>query len=95
VPIAIFDVIVNLLQGAANLFKSEQLEDAAEFGRIGRYYAIEDMLTTDPAERYGRTKLREHYERIANEGQDYDPYTTLFGSQQGKEEFAAATKSEE
>ena len=66
-----------------------QLEDAAEFGRIGRYYAIEDMLTTDPAERYGRTTLREHYERIAKEGQDYDPYTTLFGSQKGKEAFAA------
>ena len=37
-----------------------------------------DMLTTDPADRYGRTTLREHYERIAKEGQDYDPYTTLF-----------------
>ena len=55
-----------------------------------RYYAIEDMLTTDPADKYGRTSLREHYERIAKEGQDYDPYTTLFGSQKGKEEFAAA-----
>eukprot|EP00966_Prymnesium_polylepis_P079774 1848489-Prymnesium_polylepis.1 len=51
VPIGIFDVIINLLQGAADLFKSEKLEDAAEFGRIGRYYAIEDMLTTDPADR--------------------------------------------
>ena len=57
---------------------------------VGRYYAIEDMLTTDPADKYGRTSLREHYERIAKEGQDYDPYTTLFGSQKGKEEFAAA-----
>ena len=66
------------MQGGADLFKSEKLADAAEFGRIGRYYAVVDMLTTDPADRYGRTTLREHYERIAKEGQDYDPYTTLF-----------------
>ena len=61
----------------ADTFKSQQLEDAAEFGRIGRYYALEDMLTTDPAEKYGRTTLREHYERIAEEGQEYDPYTSM------------------
>ena len=77
-------------QGAANLFKSEKLEDAAEFGRIGRYYAIEDMLTTDPADKYGKTTLREHYERIANEGQEYDPYTSVFGSKAAKENFKKA-----
>ena len=63
-----------------------------EFGRIGRYYAVVDMLTTEPADRYGRTTLREHYERIAKDGQDYDPYTTLFGSQAAKEKFAAEKK---
>ena len=57
---------------------SEKLADAAEFGRIGRYYAVVDMLTTDPADRYGRTTLRQHYERVAREGQEYDPYTTMF-----------------
>ena len=31
---------------------SQPWMDAAEFGRIGRYYAIEDMLTTDPSEKY-------------------------------------------
>ena len=61
----------------ADTFKSEKLEDAAEFGRIGRYYAIEDMLTTEPSEKYGRTTLRQHYERIAVEGQEYDPYTSV------------------
>ena len=61
----------------ADTFKSEKLEDAAEFGRIGRYYALEDMLTTDPSEKYGRTTLRQHYERIAVEGQEYDPYTSV------------------
>ena len=71
------DEFTSLSQGAADLFQSEKLEDAAEFGRIGRYYAIEDMLTTDPADKYGRTTLRDHYARIAEEGQEYDPYTTL------------------
>ena len=74
-------------QWGANTFKSEKLEDAAEFGRIGRYYALEDMLTTDPADRYGKTTLREHYERIATEGQEYDPYTSVFGSKAANEAF--------
>jgi len=96
VPIGIFDAIIGLLQGGADLFKSEKLADAAEFGRIGRYYAVVDMLTTEPADRYGRTTLREHYERIAKDGQDYDPYTTLFASKSTKEKFAAsAAKGEQ
>eukprot|EP00567_Pseudictyota_dubia_P001077 CAMPEP_0197465820 /NCGR_PEP_ID=MMETSP1175-20131217/64736_1 /TAXON_ID=1003142 /ORGANISM="Triceratium dubium, Strain CCMP147" /LENGTH=416 /DNA_ID=CAMNT_0043001843 /DNA_START=17 /DNA_END=1267 /DNA_ORIENTATION=+ len=87
VPIGIFDVIINGLQWVADTFKSEKFEDAAEFGRIGRYYAVEDMLTTDPTEKYGRTTLREHYQYIAENGQEYDPYTTVFGSESAKEEF--------
>ena len=35
-------------QWAADTFKSEKFEDAAEFGRIGRYYATESMLVRDP-----------------------------------------------
>jgi divinyl chlorophyllide a 8-vinyl-reductase len=38
------------------------------------------MLTTDSSEKFGAVTLRQHYERIAREGQEYDPYTTLFGS---------------
>ena len=38
---------------------------------------VEDMLTTAPTEKYGTVTLREHYERIAVEGQEYDPYTTM------------------
>ena len=38
--------------------------------------------------RYGRTTLREHYARIAVEGQEYDPYTSMFGSKKAKEDFA-------
>jgi len=78
VPIGLFDVIINGLQWLADTFKSEKLEDAAELGRIGKYYAVEDMLTTDPSERFGSTGLQEHYAKIAVEGQEYDPYTTMF-----------------
>jgi hypothetical protein len=33
-------------------FKSEAFEDFAETGRIGKYYAVEDMLTTAPEEKF-------------------------------------------
>ena len=93
VPIGIFDTIVNGLQWASDKAASfsdewsEKFADAAEFGRIGRYYAVVDMLTTDPADTYGKTTLREHYERVAKERQEYDPYTSVFGSKQKTEAF--------
>jgi divinyl chlorophyllide a 8-vinyl-reductase len=37
------------------------------------------MLTTTPEEKFGATTLRQHYERIKVEGQEYDPYTTMLG----------------
>lgn len=76
-PLWLFDTIIDSLQWAADTFKSEKLENAAELGRIGKYYAVEDMLTTDPAEKFGKISLQEHYDRIAVEGQEYDPYTTM------------------
>lgn len=92
-PLWIFDVIINGLQFLADVTRSEQLEDAAETGRIGKYYAVEDMLTTDPEEKYGTVTLQEHYNRIAVEGQEYDPYTTMFARARvgkfGPEETAA------
>ena len=77
-PIGIFDAIINTLAWFGKF--SEKMEDAAELARIGKYYAVEDMLTTDPAEKFGTITLRQHYERIAVEGQEYDPYTTMLGS---------------
>jgi divinyl chlorophyllide a 8-vinyl-reductase len=38
------------------------------------------MLTTESTEKYGSITLRQHYERIKVEGQEYDPYTTVLGS---------------
>jgi divinyl chlorophyllide a 8-vinyl-reductase len=78
VPIGIFDAIINSLQWVADTLNSEKFADAAEFGRIGKYYAVEDMLTTDPSEKFGSITLAENYKKIAVEGQEYDPYTTMF-----------------
>lgn len=76
-PISIFDVSIDALQWLADIFKNEQLENAAELGRIGKYYAVEDMITTAPNEMYGTITLQEYFNRIAREGQEYDPYTTM------------------
>lgn len=91
VPIGLFDAIIGGLQGTANFLSSaaQKLDDAAELGRIGKYYAVEDMLTTDDAEKYGRTGLREHYKYVAENGQEYDPYTSVFGN---KDKNAAFNK---
>jgi divinyl chlorophyllide a 8-vinyl-reductase len=59
-PLWLFDVIIDSLQWLANTFSSEKLEDAAELGRIGKYYAVEDMLTTEPDEKFGTMTLQEH-----------------------------------
>jgi divinyl chlorophyllide a 8-vinyl-reductase len=79
-PLWLFDVIIDSLQWFANLTGLEQLEDAAETGRIGKYYAVEEMLTTDPSEKYGKITLQQHFNRIAVEGQEFDKYTTMFAS---------------
>jgi len=85
-PLWLFDVIIDSLQWVADTFKSEKFENAAELGRIGKYYAVEDMLTTDPSEKFGTMTLQEHYNKIAVEGQEYDPYTTMFAKAPAKKE---------
>lgn len=75
VPIGLFDAIIGFLAFLGKF--SEGAADAAELARIGKYYAVEDMLTTVPTEKFGTVTLRQHYERIAREGQEYDPYTTM------------------
>jgi divinyl chlorophyllide a 8-vinyl-reductase len=74
-PTWIFDSIIQPLQVLATVFKSEALEDAAEYGRIGKYYAVEDMLTVKPEEKYGQVTMLEHYNKIASKGQD--PFTPM------------------
>ena len=78
VPIGVFDGIVGAIKWVYDLTGADSVRDAWELGKIGRYYAVEDMLTTADAERYGAMSLREHYENVAKNGQEYDPYTTVF-----------------
>ncbi|KAI9122846.1 hypothetical protein K1719_005735 [Acacia pycnantha] len=75
VPIGIMDFAIGVLDFMVKIFPS--LEDAAEFGKIGRYYAAESMLILDPetgeysAEKtpsYGNDKLEEFFARVLREG---------------------------
>ena len=75
VPVALFDGVIALLACLAGVFP--QLLDAAEFARIGRYYACESMLVYD-AERQcydaaatpstGQDTLRAFYARVLRDG---------------------------
>ena len=89
-PLWLFDVIIDSLQWLADTFKSEKLDDAAELSRIGKYYAVEDMLTIEPEEKFGTMTLFDHYKKIAVEGQAYDPYTTMFAKPQSTKQAAEA-----
>lgn len=75
VPIGIMDFAIGLLDFLVKIFPS--LEDAAEFGKIGRYYAAESMLILDPetgeysAEKtpsYGNDTLEEFFAKVLREG---------------------------
>jgi divinyl chlorophyllide a 8-vinyl-reductase len=45
-PVSLFDFIISLFDFFGKM--SKKAEDAAELARIGKYYAVEDMLTTQP-----------------------------------------------
>lgn len=75
VPIALMDGICGLLDWLAGVFPA--LEDTAEFGKIGRYYAVESMLVWDPERQvydadatpsYGKDTLEAFYARVLKEG---------------------------
>lgn len=75
VPIEIMDFVIGVLDFLVKIFPA--LEDAAEFGKIGRYYAAESMLILDPetgkysAEKtpsYGKDTLEEFFARVLREG---------------------------
>lgn len=75
VPIGIMDFVIGVLDNLSKLFPN--LEDAAEFGKIGRYYAAESMLVLDPKTQqydadatpsYGTDTLEAFFDRCAREG---------------------------
>ncbi|KAJ7556133.1 hypothetical protein O6H91_05G070100 [Diphasiastrum complanatum] len=75
VPIEIMDFAISILDFLVRFFPS--LEDAAEFGKIGRYYAAESMLVLDPktgkydadgTPSYGTDTLEAFFEKVVREG---------------------------
>jgi len=62
VPIGVFDAIIGAIEFFAKFFPS--LIDTAEFAKIGRYYATEDMVGPS----YGTTTLKDFFSDVAKNG---------------------------
>jgi divinyl chlorophyllide a 8-vinyl-reductase len=75
VPTEIFDWSIGMIEWIAKTFPSQKWEDVLETAKIGKYYAVEDMLTTEEEEKFGSIKMMDHFEKIAREGQD--PFTPV------------------
>lgn len=74
-PVGLMDGIISCFDGLTRFFPG--LEDSAEFGRIGRYYATESMLVWDDKQHkyvadatpsYGKESLEQFFERVMKEG---------------------------
>jgi len=61
-PIQLFDVIINILASLGAVFP--QLKEAAEFGRIGKYYATEDMVGPE----FGTDTLEDFFKSVLEKG---------------------------
>ncbi|CAI6006687.1 unnamed protein product [Closterium sp. NIES-64] len=77
VPIGVMDFVIGILDVLAKPFPS--LADAAEFGKIGRYYAAESMLVWDEQKQrydadatpsYGSDTLRDFFEKVVRDGME-------------------------
>lgn len=75
VPVALMDGVIGLLDFLAKF--APNLKDAAEFGRIGKYYATESMLVydadkgvydADATPSYGKETLEMFFSRVLKEG---------------------------
>ena len=75
VPIALMDGPIAGLEGLSRFVPA--LQDTAEFGRIGRYYAAESMLVwgeqrqrydADATPSYGNDTLEQFFERVVRDG---------------------------
>ena len=75
VPIAFMNGPIAVLEGLSRVVPS--LQDTAEFGRIGRYYACESMLVwdheagrydADATPSYGEDTLEQFFERVVRDG---------------------------
>jgi len=75
VPTQVFDFSISLIEFIAKTWPSQKWEDVLETSKIGKYYAVEDMLTTEDEEKFGSISMMDHFEKIAREGQD--PFTPV------------------
>lgn len=75
VPTEIFDWSIGMIEWIAKNFPSQKWEDVLETAKIGKYYAVEDMLTTKEEEKFGTVTMMDHFEKIARDGQD--PFTPV------------------
>jgi divinyl chlorophyllide a 8-vinyl-reductase len=75
IPTQVFDFSISLVEFVARTWPSPKWEDAKETAKIGKYYAVENMLTTDEEEKFGNIHMMDHFEQIAREGQD--PFTPV------------------
>jgi divinyl chlorophyllide a 8-vinyl-reductase len=88
-PIGIFNVLIGLFSNLEKVASSLNLEklqqnfnDGAEIARIVRYYAVEPMVALGPGEVQGKTRLRDHFRKIAERGgelEEIDKFTTTTG----------------
>lgn len=80
IPIFVLDTIVGFFDHLHTLTGAKQMENAAEVARIIRYYAVEPMLTLRPEEQYGCVRLEDYYKEIARDGQEFDPYVSVYSA---------------
>ncbi|PSC69840.1 divinyl chlorophyllide a 8-vinyl-chloroplastic isoform A [Micractinium conductrix] len=75
VPVSLMDGIIGLLDLVTKVVPGAK--DAAEFGKIGKYYAVESMLVWDPVEgkylpdatpSYGKDTLEDFFKKAVKEG---------------------------
>ena len=75
VPIEVMDGVIKVLDTFAGFFAN--MRDAAEFGKIGRYYAAESMLVLDEetgeydaaaTPSYGTDTLKDFFKKVSVEG---------------------------
>ncbi len=78
VPTQVFDLSISMIELFAKIWPSPKWKDVLETAKIGKYYAVEDMLTTEEEEQFGSISMMDHFERIAREGQD--PFTPVYVS---------------
>ena len=62
VPIQVMDVTIGAMEWLGQYF--DALKDPTEFAKIGRYYAVEDMVGPS----YGTTTLKTFFEDVAENG---------------------------